>query len=176
MVEEEKRATISPCGRYRYDLRRKLDVFSGRAKGRTVVWLMLNPSTADAVKDDQTLRKVLGFSSRWNYEHVVVVNLFAYRATDPREMIEVAHAHKSRTGLIDPVGLDNDRHILAAAAEAELIVCGWGAHARRADPLRAGEVMSKLDRSKLRCLKLTAAGDPGHPLTLPYYLPLRSFP
>lgn len=102
--------------------------------------------------------------------------LFAYRATDPREMIEVAHAHRNGTGLVDPIGADNDRHVFAAAAEAELVVCGWGVHARKADPLRVGNILARLDRSKLRCLKLTAAGDPCHPLTLPYILPLRSFP
>lgn len=177
-------AVLSPCNRYRYELRRQNGVFGGRPKGRTVAWIMLNPSTADASEDDPTIRKVRGFSSRWGFEHVIVVNLFAWRATDPREMIEVASNYRARIAgrdgayarCPDPVGPDNDQYIDRAAAEAELVVCGWGANARKADRLRVGAVLERLDRSKLHTLKLTAAGDPGHPLMLPYWLPLRSFP
>jgi hypothetical protein len=158
-------ATFSGCGLYRYELRRTLDVFGGAPKGRTVAWLMLNPSTADASTDDPTIRKCRGFSQRWGYSEFVVVNLYAWRATDPREMLAAA----------DPVGPENDRHLLAAAASAELVVCAWGCNAR-AD--RRAHVLELLElyAHKLRCLKIVGGDEPGHPLMLPYKLPLQPFP
>ena len=159
-------AVISPCGLYRYELRRSITVHGGQPHGRRVCWLMLNPSTADAEQDDPTMRKVLGFSRRWGYEEIVVVNLYAWRATDPKAMLEIAAVQ-----LAEAVGPDNDRHILAAAAEAEVVVLGWGANA---DHRRARDVLRMLEphAAKLRCLKLTGNGHPGHPLMLPYKLPL----
>lgn len=95
----EKSAIISPCGQYRYRLERAWDRSFPAA-----VFVCLNPSIADATLDDPTLRKCVGFARRWGCGHLVLVNLFALRATDPREM----KRHPS------PVGPDNDRHIQEA--------------------------------------------------------------
>jgi hypothetical protein len=110
---------------------------------------MLNPSTADAHHDDATIRRCIGFARSWGFGGVEIVNLFAYRARDPRELLRVA----------DPVGPRNARFIQMAIARAALVVLAWGAHpsvSRRA----------ALSLPRARCLGLTRAGHPRHPLYL----------
>lgn len=96
-----RNAIISTCGRYRYSLER-----STGGPGPVLCWLMLNPSTADATKDDPTIRKVIGFSGRNGYGAVIVVNLFAWRSTDWRGV---------RHNLADAEGAGNRDAILEAA-------------------------------------------------------------
>ncbi|EYS89479.1 hypothetical protein CF68_33090 [Cupriavidus sp. SK-4] len=149
-------AVISDCGAFRYHLERRW----GPAK--PMLFVMLNPSTADASEDDPTIRKCVGFAERHGSESVEVVNLFAFRATDPREL--------KRAGY--PVGPDNHRHIrLAAASVARrggLAVCAWGANGRG---LGAVQVVTELLRQgglPLHALFQLADGTPAHPLMLPY--------
>ncbi|TME62616.1 MAG: DUF1643 domain-containing protein [Chloroflexi bacterium] len=135
-------ATFSADRRYRYRLWRRWD-----GARPVVAFVMLNPSTADARRDDPTIRRCIGFAKSWGFGGVEVVNLFAYRATDPGELRRVA----------DPVGVDNDRHIRRAIARADLVVLAWGA--------RAGS-RRLLNLPQARCLGLTRAGQPRHPLYL----------
>ena len=111
-------------GQYRYLLWR----YWGEAK--RLVWVLLNPSTADARQDDPTIRRCVGFAKGWGYDGIQVVNLFAYRATDPRELKAV----------VDPVGPRNDEFIERAARGHEMVVVAWGAngglHGRGATMLR----------------------------------------
>lgn len=145
-------AELSPCGRYRYQLSRSLATLTGSG---TCTFVMLNPSTADHQVDDQTIRQCLGFVEAWGFARLVVANLFAWRATLPRDMYAA----------IDPVGVGNDEWILQAAAGAR-VVCAWGAHGKHrgrglvvANRLRAaGHVPYHLG--------LTASGQPRHPLYL----------
>ncbi len=103
-------AVLSPDGVYRYQLVREWD----RARPR-VAFLMLNPSTADATQNDPTIRKCIAFARSWGCGSLEVVNLFAFRATDPREL--------GRCGArVDPVGAENDGYILAAARRASVVV------------------------------------------------------
>lgn len=95
----KKHATLSDCGKYRYWLERS---WEETGKG-FVNWIMLNPSTADAEIDDQTIRKCIGFSKLWGYDGMHVVNLFAFRATDPESLY----------GCGCPVGLGNKDFIQA---------------------------------------------------------------
>lgn len=137
-------ATFSRDRRYRYRLWRRWD------RSRPVVaFVMLNPSTADARRDDPTIRRCIGFARAWGFGGVDVVNLFAYRATDPRDLLRVA----------DPVGPRNWRHIQRAVLGAALVVAAWGAH-----PSAARRVPISLPRA--RCLGLTRTGQPRHPLYL----------
>lgn len=154
-------ALIDPTGVYRYWLTRTWDPTLPRA-----VFVMLNPSTADALQDDPTIRRCCGFAFRWNREHVHpaggihVVNLFAYRATDPAEL-EAAH----RRG-VDIIGPENEDHLQRAVRDAALVVAAWGAH-----PLalaRGKEVTRAITESRtLHCLQRTkASAAPSHPLYL----------
>ena len=135
-------ATFSRDRRYRYRLWRRWD-----QTRPVVVFVLLNPSTADARHDDPTIRRCLGFARRWGYGGIEVVNLFAYRASDPRVLRTVR----------DPVGRANRHQVRAALARAELVVLGWGANTE-------GDRMLKV--SHAYCLGLTSAGQPRHPLYL----------
>jgi hypothetical protein len=148
---------FSDDGRYRYFLSRPF-----ARKGRTICWIMLNPSTADAEKNDPTVRRCLGFSKelRWDgrriYSSMYVLNLFALRSTDPKALREVD----------DPIGPDNDAWILRTASRSDLVVCAWGSHGAH---LRRGVNVIGMLRErqvKLHCLGTTKAGYPKHPLYL----------
>src|SRR5438128_11131670 len=107
-------ATFSRDRRYRYRLWRRWD------RSRAVVaFVMLSPSTADAMHDDPTIRRCVGFARAWGCGGVDVVNLFALRATDPRALRKAA----------DPIGPANERHLRRAVRAAGLVVLAWGAHA-----------------------------------------------
>lgn len=156
-------ATISPDGRYRYWLRRVLD---GGAGEPGLLFIMLNPSTADATTDDPTIRRCVGFTRREGFNTLEVVNLYAWRATDPRALWNLPDG-------LDPVGPANDGHILDAATRAMRVVAAWGRTPPRAWP-RAAVVTGKLEREgiKLHCLGRTADGSPRHPLMLRADAPL----
>lgn len=148
-------AVLSDCGTYRYKLRRSWDT------GKPVcLWVMLNPSTADADRDDPTIARCQGFSRSWGYGGLIVVNLYALRATDPHQL----RRHP------DPVGDANDGHIHTAVLGTDTVVCAWGTHpfaARRAHAV-AGILRSAIPRpARVRCLGVTASGAPRHPLYTP---------
>jgi len=147
-------------GPYRYRLWRMWD----RALPM-VCWLMLNPSTADATEDDPTIRKVLKFSRAWGYGGVEVANLFAYRATEPGDLIAAAKAG------VNVAGSFNDQYIMQAMHLCpKLTIAAWGAHGNTQG--RASRVM-KFCRDALggervlHALKVNADGTPSHPLYLP---------
>lgn len=105
-------AVISDCGRYRYRLKRP-----GTTNATRTAIIMVNPSTADAAVDDATIRKLRGFGERNMWGRLLLVgNLFAYRATDVCELGKVA----------DPVGPENDDHLIQILAECDQVVCAWG--------------------------------------------------
>lgn len=144
-------AHFSPDRLYRYRLSRVFD-----STLPAVNFLMLNPSTADAFKLDPTVRRCMGFAKLWGMGTVEVTNIFAYRATNPKELY----------ALVDPVGIDNDAAILAAANTAALVVCAWGTHGALVG--RGLQVVTMLARAgvSVQVLKLTQAGHPMHPLYL----------
>lgn len=156
----EREAVLSDCGTYRYLLRRTWDYNKPRA-----LFVMLNPSTADAEVDDATIRSCIRLSKSLSYGSFEVVNLFAYRATDP-------HALKLAA---DPIGPNNDNCIEAAIGRCDLAICAWGAHqfAER----RAKEVRSTIRRYRpaVFCLGKTKAGAPKHPLYIKTGTPLETF-
>lgn len=145
-------ALFSPCRRWRYMLWRRWDERRG-----VCAFVCLNPSTADETKDDPTIRRCLGFAKSWGYGSLWVLNLFAYRATDPQVM---------RTHLFEAVGPRNDEYLMAAGRMAQLTVAAWGVHGTF---LRRGEaVRSIMERAhvELHHLGLTKDGHPKHPLYL----------
>lgn len=151
-------ATISECGRYRYRLWRRWD-----SELRPVVFVMLNPSTADADIDDPTIRKCIGFAKRLGFGGIEVVNLFGFRATKPADLWRAT----------DPCGPDNRKHlgiVASAAGECDTpVICAWGAHARKA-PKHAESIRQLLIEKGCRpmALRLLNDGTPEHPLMLPY--------
>jgi hypothetical protein len=158
------RACYSPDETYRYLVSYQWQP----GNPATITWLMLNPSTATHARFDPTLRRCRDYATRWGYGGMHVLNLWAYRATDPRQL--------SRTP--DPVGPDNDhlidRHLDTARRTTpgtHLIVCGWGGTSVRGPrrPDRPRQVYDRLtaDGHLLHCLKVTTTGQPSHPLYLP---------
>ncbi|MEM8834675.1 MAG: DUF1643 domain-containing protein [Planctomycetota bacterium] len=144
-------------GAFRYSLIREWEPDAARA-----AFVLLNPSTADASNDDPTVRRCQGFARRMGAGSLEVVNIFAYRATDPRDL----HAAYARGD--DIVGPRNDRAIVRALRRAEFAVLAWGGHGGLGG--RAAEVLQLLDRRGLlercSCLGTTASGEPRHPLYL----------
>ena len=146
-------ALFSPCKRYRYRLWRIWD-----ERFPAVNFICLNPSTADETANDPTVTRLMRRADQLGYGALVVTNLFAFRATDPRDM-------KAAT---DPVGPDNDGHIVNVARSCALVVCGWGSHGAYRG--RAGEVRKLLAGIPLTCLRTGKNGEPCHPLYLNYDL------
>lgn len=138
---------------YRYRLSRCWD-----DSKPTVAFLMMNPSVAAENVDDRTVARCRHFAEDWGYGRLLVGNSFAYRCTDQKRLLET----------LDPVGPDNDQHLLAMAAEADLIVVAYGKPAPR---LRARGIqmitMLRQHGYQLHVLKLSKDGTPQHPLYLP---------
>lgn len=152
LTARKSSAVISADGKYRYKL--------GRYWGRETapaVWIMLNPSTADAVDDDPTIRRCISFAKRWGFGGIEVYNLFALRSRDPIRM-ETAE---------DPVGPENDYWLTAAAQSGTTIIAAWGACQTLLQSRRAARVVELLVQSRAAnptSLGLTKAGHPRHPL------------
>lgn len=155
---------LSACRKYRYRLTR---AFGSLLEGqKRILWVMLNPSTADHETDDATIRRCIGFSKKLGGSSLVVVNLFGYRATDPDELLKVE----------DPVGPENVRVILDAANGCDTVIAAWGALPNKlwAKARTSIEIVKSFD--VLRCLGKTKAGAPRHPLYLPAKQELEPWP
>lgn len=161
----KKDARISECGLYRYWLTRQWQV----PHGSSAVFIMLNPSTADAEVDDRTIGRCIGFARAFGCGRLVVVNLFAFRATDPAIMRAAA----------DPVGPDNNRVIEdVLTSTGGPVICAWGAEGGFMERDKAVLRLIRETGRQATALKLTKHGQPRHPLYLkgdcvpsPYNLP-----
>ncbi len=152
-------AVLSDCETYRYKLWRWWDT-----EGRPVVFVGLNPSTADATTDDPTVRRCIGFARDWGYGGMILVNLYALRATDPREL----WTHP------DPVGLQNNAYLHGAVRLTDTVVAAWGSGIGRRP--RARRVVQMLGQHvPWHCLGHTREGHPRHPLYLPKDTKLEAF-
>jgi len=149
IVYTESTALFDPERLYRYLLTRAWKT------GRRVLWILLNPSTADETKLDPTLRRCQGYSLAWGFDGFEICNMYGFRSTKPAGLWKVA----------DPVGPGNDAQIVAAAQRADLVVVGWGGNAKID---RARDLAAKLEDAgiDLFCLRTTLAGHPNHPLYL----------
>lgn len=148
----ERDAVISDCGRYRYLLRRTWDQNLARS-----LFIMLNPSTADAEVDDATIRSCIRLSKSWGHGSFEVISIFGLRATNPAELAKAAN----------PIGPMNERVGAAAIARCDMAICAWGAHpmAERHHGYIMGRVKSH--RPTAYCLGRTKSGAPKHPLYIP---------
>lgn len=145
----DRTTILSPCRTYRYALWRD---FGDQLGEGYAMFIGLNPSTADEVADDPTIRRCMAFAKAWGYGALCMTNLFAFRATDPSDMKVVA----------DPVGPHNDQHLLRLARDAGVIVAAWGTNGTHMGRDAAVRAMVP----NLHCLKKTREGHPGHPLYL----------
>ena len=149
-------ATFGPRRHYRYRLWRTWNSDAPR-----VLFVLLNPSTADERVNDPTIRRCIGFARTWGYGGVEIVNIFAYRSTDPAALRELS----------DPIGPRNDYHIRAARRRSARCIAAWGNHGTHLD--RGTHVLRTLRRlGDVDCLSETKTGQPGHPL----YISSRTLP
>lgn len=145
-------AIISPCKQYRYQLERSWSEQTSR--NSTVVFIGLNPSTADLTKDDPTIRKCMTYAQAWQFKKLVMVNLFSWRTTNPNELMQAKN----------PVGRLTDKYLDEAVSRSALVVACWGEYGTflgRSDDIRARY------QRRLSCLSTNQSGEPTHPLYLP---------
>ncbi len=154
---------FSPCGQYRYTLSRELP---DGTPGRTLMMLMLNPSTADATVNDPTITRCIGLARREGFGRLLVGNMYALRSTDPQGLWRV----------VNPVGPDNHYHIKSMLLQASRVVCAWGNHCK---PQRFRDLIASFDRfpklsapPRFHCLGANANGAPKHPLYLRQDVPI----
>jgi hypothetical protein len=146
-----KSATLSPCGKFRFDLWRVWD-----EAGKIVNFCGLNPSVADHEIDDATIRRDIRFARDWGYGGFVKTNAFAFRSTS-RDVMKRQIRPEG-----DP---ENAEYIRKHAFESALVICCWGEDGGFRD--RDRSILSMLSTIPLHCLHLTNSGRPGHELYLP---------
>lgn len=150
-VEIHRGASISECGQYRYGLHRWWGL------GDRLIFVMLNPSTADADVDDPTIRRCVRFARTLGYDGIGVFNLYAYRATKPADLWKAD----------EPTGGQRNDDLLREIGHAcrhGSVIAAWGAHAK-AD--RVAQVLALPHWDKVKALGITKAGAPRHPLYMP---------
>jgi hypothetical protein len=152
-IGESRGAIISACDKFRYNLWR----ITGDVKDGLVGFVMLNPSTADAVMDDATITRCLRRATALGYAGIEIGNLYAYRAKDPKDLKAARF----------PIGPENDKHLTKMAERCDIIIFGWGNHA---SPARARTVVNLIKEvnENVYHLGLTKSGQPKHPLYIGY--------
>lgn len=150
----QRDACFSACGRYRWSLSRAWDA---DLRKPWIAFIMLNPSTADAEQDDPTIRRCVAFAKAWGFAGLSVRNLFAYRATQPVELLEAD----------DPVGSENDAAITGLIGVRSPIVAAWGTGGGLRNRQQRVIDMFTSRGVALKCLGKTKDGFPRHPLYVP---------
>ena len=140
-------ATLSEDRRYRYVLSRIWD-----ESKPTVMIIGLNPSTADETENDPTIERCISFARSWEYGGIYMLNLFAFRATKPKDMFDAEN----------PIGRDNDQYIKKYSKICDKVVCAWGNDGSYKN--RSREILAMIDN--IYYLKLNKTGEPAHPLYL----------
>jgi hypothetical protein len=156
----ENDAVISDCGKYRYLLRRTWDHAKPRA-----LYVMLNPSTADAQLDDPTIRSCVRLAAGLGYGSMEVVNLFAYRATKPDELLTAS----------DPYGQANEDHVKRALARCDIPILAWGAWPPAHSASAYIRNAIRATRPAAFCFGKTKDGAPKHPLYVKSGTPLQNY-
>lgn len=149
-----KSASISKCGRYRWWLRREWTAL-GCNKG-VCCFVMLNPSTADAMVDDPTIRRCIGFAKSWGYSELLVINLFPWRATDPKQLHKGSECRGGVRGYAT----------LLEAVSADITICAWGDNNTFGRALVFRDIVKRVYLNRaVYCLGLTKRWSrPRHPL------------
>ena len=121
----KKRATISNCNKYRYELHREWD----KKKGK-VLFIMLNPSTACGVSDDLTTIRCINFAKKWGYGGIMIGNIYPFRAKRPKDLRKWLKEHNG----VGMANWENDGHVNDMAEQADLVVCAWGCNYKEGIP------------------------------------------
>jgi hypothetical protein len=150
-------AVISVDGLYRYLLTRIWD-----SQLPLLHACGANPSKADAMVDDLTVTKLMGFGARWGYGGLMLCNINAYRATDPEELNDIK----------DPIGSENLNALKALAGQGQPVLCFWGDLGMDGGRGRETEELFRSQGAKLLCLGLTRLDNPRHCSRLGYQTPL----
>ncbi|WP_142805393.1 DUF1643 domain-containing protein [Tepidiphilus sp. J10] len=140
-------AEFSPCKTYRYALWRRW------SDAPPVLFVMLNPSTANESQDDPTIRRCISFAKQWGHGGIIVGNLFAFRSPYPTDLQTAT----------DPIGPENNHWLERLAKQSTAVVGAWGNHGTL---MNRGQEVAALFPSML-CLGLTKLGQPRHPLYVP---------
>lgn len=164
MTYLENDAVISDCKQYRYLLRRTWNFERPRC-----LFVMLNPSTADATIDDPTIRSCVQIANGAGYGSFEVVNLFAWRATEPDALLLPAVVPIA-------VGPNNDGTIRSAINRCDMVICAWGDHKAAAKRSRSVVEIIRSERPAAFCLGKTKAREPKHPLYIKTGTPLEAYP
>ncbi len=144
--QPEPLAVFSPCRRWRYELWRRW------SPGPYCPFIGLNPSTADERILDPTVRRCIDYAKRWGYGALCMTNIFAWRDTDPQDMMKAE----------EPIGEKNDETLIRISKDAGVVIAAWGCHGSYRD--RAKRVLEIIPN--LCALKLNSDGSPAHPLYL----------
>lgn len=152
---DSRGATFSPCRKYRYTLWRS---WEPDWQGNCVVYIALNPSTADENVNDPTVTRCINRAVQMDFGGMYMLNIFSYRATDPIDMKAKA----------EPVGEENDRRIVEICKNAKMIVCCWGNHGKHMK--RSAKVRELLEqfKDKVYAIEVNSGGEPKHPLYCGY--------
>lgn len=154
---------FSPDRKHRYTLYRRLHSPGQTIMDRTVSFICLNPSTADEIEDDPTVRRAMGYAKSFGGSEFYMLNIFALRSTQPSFLYVDP----------DPIGEENDEHIKFVCDHSHLIICGWGNHGSLLG--RGADVTMMLHSMELYCLGQNSDGSPKHPLYLRKDLPLQPY-
>jgi hypothetical protein len=160
-MQGDSGAIFDTTGRYRYTLWRRWSLDYPQ-----IAFIMLNPSTADGQRNDPTISRCIDFAQLWGFGGLEVVNLFAYKATYPSDLLRVEN----------PIGPENDSYLLHALERSACLVVAWGTRGTLLG--RDREVLKLLTchpTTKLKCLGLTKEGHPCHPLYIRRQTPLKAF-
>lgn len=152
-IKIQKQAILSKDKNYRYWLSRKWD-FSKHSLG----FIMLNPSTADSYNDDNTIIKCITYAKSWGYGGIIVVNLFAFRSTKPKELLLINN----------PIGYENN-HYLKQMRDLQQIICAWGNKPiiqKLKKKFPNYNPLEDIPKDRLYCLQLSKDNIPKHPLYL----------
>jgi len=141
----KKSAVFSPCRKYRYSLTRSWNSAEGY-----VLFIGLNPSIADEIIDDPTLIRCINFAKDWGYGGLIMVNLFAYMSTHPKDL------KKAKL----PIGKNNNKHILKNHQKSQLTIAAWG---NDGNLLKRDKEVLKIINNPM-CLNINKSGQPAHPL------------
>lgn len=148
-------ANISDCGKYRYELGRR---WSMSPNPSLCMWVMLNPSTADANIDDPTIGRCIEFSKAWGFDGLLVGNVYSYRTAYPQEL------WKARKEGVDIFGQERAAHLNFMAARASRIVCAWGSKADHNDAKDVFLSLRDVNFGAMCYLVRNKDGQPKHPL------------